>query len=169
MNNDIRHLKREIEAAKALRENLKDIIGDDEQCVHDMVEAETNIHDAIKYAVDLLIEDKISIDGLDNMIDMLSLRRQRLKDRLTNIRTALSSAMEQAGMKKYPHPAVTLSLRKVPPSLVIHEAFLIPSKFWIKQEPKLDKKLILSALKEKEDVPGASLGNGGMTLNVKFS
>jgi Siphovirus Gp157 len=50
--------------------------------------------------------------------------------------------------------------------LILDEAIL-PAKFWKAQDPKLDKKAVLDALKAKEDVPGASLSNGGETISIR--
>ena len=68
--------------------------------------------------------------------------------------------MGQAEMRKMELPQATISLRAVPPKAEITDEALVPSKFWKAQDPKLDKKAVLDALKGKEDVPGASLSNG---------
>ncbi|MGE0857439.1 MAG: siphovirus Gp157 family protein [Hyphomicrobiaceae bacterium] len=43
----------------------------------------------------------------------------------------------------------------------------IPSEFWKPQPPRLDKKVVLDALKAGAVVPGAELSNGGETLSMR--
>jgi hypothetical protein len=161
-------LHREIQAAKTLRAQLADIIGNDEQCSTDMVEAETSIREAIDRAVELLVEDKIALTGLEQMIELLQSRRYRVEARIENMRTAIGVALEQAGLGKYKHPAVTLSLRAVPPSLVVVDEASIPARFFRAADPKLDKRAALTALKDGEAVSGVMMSNGGQALAVKW-
>jgi len=162
-------LYRETEAAKVLLMQIADIVADDDQLAADMVEAETNINEAIDHAVQRLALDFAAMRGLDAMIDDLRKRRDRAEKRIENMRTALAVAMEQAGRKKIERPAVTLSLRSVPPSVVVTEEGDIPSVYWEPQAPKLNKRALLKALKEIRDIPGATLSNGGQTLALKWS
>lgn len=162
-------LHRETEAAKVLRAQIADLIAGDEECAADMVEAETNLDEAIDAAVRQLVGDLASLRGLNAMIDDLGKRRDRIKLRVENMRTALAVAMEQAGKKKVEHPAVTLSLRNKPASVVAVDESLIPAKFWRPSEPTLDKKSLLEALKAKEQIPGAALSNGGQSISLSWS
>lgn len=164
-------LYREMEAAKILLAQIADIIGDDEEAKADVVEGETNLVEAIDLAVQQLVDDMAAIKGLNDYIDRLVNRKERLQDRVANFRAALAVAMEQAGKKKIDHPAVTLSLRAVPASVTVLEEAAIPSKFFKKPEPpapKLDKRAVLEALKAKHDVPGCVLSNGGQTLAMRW-
>lgn len=167
---DINHkLYRETEAAKALRANLADIIGDDEQCAADMVHAETNLNEAIDLAVNMLVEDKMALAGLVSMIDILDGRRHRIEYRMQMTKTALMAALEQAGKKKHEHAAATLTIKPTQPSVVVVDEALIPSAYWVAGEPKLSKKAVAEALKAHVDVPGATMSNGGQTLQTSFS
>ena len=162
-------LYRETEAAKVLLAQMADIIGDDEQLAADTVEGETSLNEAIDAAVQQMIDDKAAIDGLDAMIKRLTERRERIKARMDTMKTALTVAMEQAGRKKFDHGAVTISIRATPASAIITDEAALPSRFFKAQDPKLDKRAVLDALKAKESVPGASLSNGGQTIALKWS
>jgi hypothetical protein len=167
---DIGHtLHRESEAARILLAQIADIIGDDEEAKADAVEGETNLLEAIDLAVQQLVDDMAAIKGLNDYIEKMTARKERLLNRVAHFRTALAAAMEQAGRKKIDHPAVTLSLRAVAPSVAVSDEESIPSKFWKPAAPKLDRKAVLDALKAKEAVPGASLSNGGQTLALTWS
>jgi hypothetical protein len=169
MTDAAHNLYRETQAAKALRANLADVIGDDERFAADAVEGETNLNEAIEMAVQQIVDDMASIKGLNDYIEKFTARKERLQERVANMRTALTVAMEQAGRKKIEHPAVTLSLRASAPSVVVTDEAAIPSRFWAPSEPRLDKRALLAALKEKETVPGAMLSNGGLSLTLTWS
>jgi hypothetical protein len=164
-------LYRETEAAKVLLAQIADIIGDDEEAAADAVEGETNLLEAIDLAVQQLVDDMAAIKGLSDYIDRLVNRKERLQDRVASYRTAIASAMEQAGRKNINHPAVTLSLRAVPVSVTVTDEAEVPSRFFRQPEPpapKLDKKAVLEELKAKKHVPGCCLSNGGVALQLRF-
>lgn len=160
-------LYRETEAAKSFLANLRDIIGDDEQAKADAVEGETNLHEALGGAVERIFALDEMIAGIDTKLAELRTRMTRLDAQRENIRTAICVAMEAGSLKKFEHALATVSLRAVPPKAEIIDEAIIPSKFWKEQDPKLDKKAVLDALKAEEAVPGAVLSNGSMTVSIK--
>lgn len=162
-------LFRETEAAKVLRAQIADLIEGDEECAADMVAGETSLNEAIEAAVSQLADDMSKIKGLNDYIEQFSNRKDRLQERVANMRAALTVAMEQAGLKKFDHCAVTLSLRNTPPAVTVTNEALIPSAYFKASEPRLDKRAVLAALKAKETVPGASLNNGGTSLALTWS
>ena len=168
MNSPAHDLHRETQAAKALRANLADIIGDDLHLGVDLVEGQTELNEAIDAAVQQLVDDNAAIAGLTQMIEGLTERKERISERVKNMRTALAVALEQAGKKKVEHPAVTLSLRATGASVIVTDEALIPAKFFVAAEPKLSKKALGEALKAKETVPGATLSNGGTSLTLTW-
>lgn len=167
---DVSHtLYRESEAAKVLLAQIADIIGDDEEAKADAVEGETNLLEAIDLAVQQLVDDLAAIKGINDYIEKMTARKERLQNRVAHFRTALAAAMEQAGRKKIEHPAVTLSLRAVAASVAVSDEAAIPSEFWVTGAPKLDKRALLAALKDKRQVAGACLSNGSVTLALTWS
>ena len=167
MSDTLMSLRRETEEARALLANLKDIIGDDDQAQADAVEGETSLHEAIASGVARLAEVQTLQLGIDAMVEQLQERGSRFERQRDNIRTAICAAMEAANIKKLELPIATVSLRAVPPKAEIIDEAAIPAKFWKPQDPKLDRKAVLDALKAKETVPGATLSNGGLTISVK--
>jgi hypothetical protein len=164
-------LFRETEAAKTLLAQISDIIGDDDEAKADAVEGETDLLEAIDLAVQQLVDDMATIKGLNDYIEKLTARKERMQERVAHFRTALAAAMDQAGRKKVEHPAVTLSLRAVPQSVSVTDESAIPSRFFTQPEPpapKLDKKALLEALKAKESIAGCTLSNGGTALQLRF-
>lgn len=167
MSDTLHALHVETEAAKALLANLRDIIGDDDQAQADAVEGETSLLEAIEAGLTRLFELNELHSGIAALIASLKDRGERFERQRDSIRTAICAAMEAGNIKKHEFPLATISLRSVPPKAEIIDESAIPAKFWKAQDPKLDKKSVLDALKAKEAVPGAVLSNGGLTVSIK--
>lgn len=166
MSDVVRELTREAEAARTLLLNIRDVIGDDEQAAADAVEGETSFNEACSKAVERNAQLVAYDSALGDQIDALTVRRNRFRKQADGIRTALAAALVQAGIKKLELPVATLSIRPITPSVVVVDEASIPSDFWKRGEPKLDRKALLAALKDKQDIPGATLSNGGETLAI---
>jgi hypothetical protein len=161
----------EIEATRALLANYRDILADDEEAQADMVEGETNLHDAIRRALVRVAEIKAMCEGIEDLATRLGERRARLQQQDKSLRVALCSAMELAGLKRLETDVATISRKATPPAVVITAEAEIPSTFWKKQDPKLDMRALLAALKEADEagktIPGAVLSNGGETVSIR--
>lgn len=164
---DIRRtLKEESEAARSLLLNLRDILADDDEAKADTIEGETNLIEAIGSAVARLNEIEVLSESIKEYAGSLAKRKARLEDQADHIRAAILAAMSIAEIRKLELPIATLSVASTPPkALPIIEAE-IPSQFWKRQDPKLDLRALLAALKEGP-VPGAELSNGGESLKIK--
>lgn len=165
---DIRRtLKDETEAARALLANIHDVVGDDDEAILGTVEGETNLIEVITRAVERLDELESHDEALAGLVKSYNARRDRLQNQGELLRAAISVALEAAGLKRLELPQATLTIKATPPSAVITDEAALPSKFWKPSDPKLDKRAVLAALKEGETVPGATLSNGGTTLQVR--
>jgi len=166
--NIVGDLRRETEAARGLLANMRDIIGDDDEVVASTIEGETNLLEAIGQGVKRLAELDALMAATKTLIDGLRERQQRFDNQYGLIRDALAVAMESGEVKKIELPLATISLKRVPPSAIVGDEWLIPEKFWKPQAPTLDKRAVLEALKAGEVIPGATLSNGGQSLNLRF-
>jgi len=155
------------EASRSLLANIRDVIGDDEDMAFVAVEGETGLIEAISAAVDRMAELKAHCEALEIQIKNLKERHSRFEEQASRIKAAIHVAMGHAELRKLELPQATLSVRAVAPSVEVTDEALIPAKFWVTQDPKLDKKALLAALKAKEQVPGAQLSNGGETLAIR--
>ena len=169
MSDHIRALHDESAAAKALIESLNHLLADDEQATADAIEGETNLNEAIADAVKRLLELETLQASIAGMVDKLEARSSRFKDQHARIREAISMAMEAAGIRKAELSIATISLRPTPPKVEVTDEQSIPAVFWKTGEPRLDKRAVMDALKEKQDVPGAMLSNGGVSISVRMS
>lgn len=160
-------LEQEKRAAEALRETLGKLPGMDEETVRDSIEGETDLHGAISGAVDMLTDTEVMVEGLDAKIGELQARQKRYEDRRDFLRAAIEQAMVIGNLKKLELPEATLSLGNRAPGLVITDESLVPASFWKQPDPVLDKAAIKAALKEKQQVPGVTLGNGTISLTIR--
>lgn len=163
-----RALEVEGEVARSLLANINAVLADDEEATLHAIEGETNLIEAITSAVERVQDLEAMADATKSRLDDLKARRDRFDRQAENIRTALVAALGAVEMRKLELPVATLTIKAVPPKAVINSDADIPAKYWKPQDPKLDLKAITDALKAKELVPGASLSNGGSTLQVRF-
>lgn len=155
------------EAARNLLLNIKDVVEDDAELIETAIEGETSLKEAISAAVDRILELDAYEEAIAAQVKALSERKERFAHQSERIKSAIHVAMGQAELRKMELAVATLGVRAVPAKCEILDESMIPSKFWKAQEPKLDKKAVLDALKAKEDVPGAVLSNGGETLSLR--
>lgn len=162
-------IAKQIAAAKALRETLAIALGDDADTMRDMIEGETSLHEAIASVMASIREDEMMSVGIGVMMDDLKKRLVRLNERISRKRTAVEQAMIIGELRSLELPDATLTIKAVPPKLEIVDEASVPAKFWFSREPELDRKAIKAALKDGEAVPGATLGNGSVTLQIRRS
>lgn len=162
-----RTLKDEADAARALLASIAAAIGDDEQAAVDAIEGETTLIEAVDASLNRLAEIEALRDSIGALIKTYQDRTGRLDNQSEQIRAALCLAMSTAGVKKLERPAGTLSLRSTPPKAIITSEVEVPSRFFVDQAPKLDKRAVLDALKSGEKIAGAELSNGGETIALR--
>lgn len=162
-------LEHETRAAEALRAALSKMPDMDEATIADMVEGETNLHETIAKVMTLLSETEIMIVGLDDKLGGYNARKQRYVERKNYLRAMIEQAMVVGEIDGLELPDATLSLSHRKGGVVVVDETKIPSAFWRKPDPEVDKSKIAEALKEGVEVPGATLGNGTVTLTVRRS
>ena len=161
-------LKWETEAAKMLKVHLTALgVYGDEVAVHDAIEGETNLFEALSDAARQTGEDEAFIEALKAHEKQTKERRERLEKRVDAVYAAIGVAMDTAGEKKCETPFGTIGVRPGNPKAIIIEEADIPAKFWVPQDPKLDKTAVKKALQEKEEVPGAHLSNGEAIVSIR--
>lgn len=153
--------------ARNLLADMRDLLGDDADLIATTIDGETKLTEVASKALGRILELNGMMDGIASMMASLKDRGERLERQRDTLRTLLGVAMETGCIKRLETPLATASLRAVAPKAEIIDEAAIPARFWKPQEPKLDKKAVLDALKAKEPVPGATLSNGGMTVSIK--
>ena len=94
-------------------------------------------------------------------------RISRFAARADKKRELLTSVMERADLRKLTEADFTVSLRRVPPPLVVIDEQAIPESYWVPQPARLDRQSLLAALRGGRDVHGAILGNAALSLAVR--
>lgn len=160
-------LAREMNAARALKESLADILRDDPDFFPEAVEGETNLLEMIDALVLSIRQDGALHAATADLAETLTARMERIEKRIGAKRALVLQAMELAEIQKRECPAGTVSTKAVPPKLEIVDSVAIPDIYWLAQPPKLDRKAVLADLKAGQTVPGAALSNGGRTIQVR--
>ena len=163
---ETRRLQREIAAAEAIKAGIRDLT-DDTDAIRDTLEGETELHPMIRAMLLSIEDDQLMVDGAKARIEDLSERKRRFEGRIEAKRTLVEQAMTVAEIEKVETDLATVSLRAVPPKLIVGEDADLPSRFFIPQPPKRDDAAIKAALKAGEIIPGAALSNGGRSISIR--
>lgn len=157
---------RQAEAARMVLAQYADILGEDAQAKTDMIEGETSLVEAVTAALARIAEIDALEVGLKQILQNAKSRLDRLQAQRDLLRTSIGTALEVAEEGKLETPLATVSVKKIPAKVEIIDETLIPDRFWTRQDPTLNRKAIGDALKAKEEVPGAVMGNGGSTIQI---
>ena len=159
-------LERATAAAKALADAMRT---DDDELIADMIEGSTDAMEGVSRLLRWMAERQAYIAALKEAANDMAERRKRFEAGVDTARTALATFMDAVSLTKIERPEATISLRPASPS-VVYAADFDPEGFpeelrrW-KCEP--DKPAVKAALDAGEEVPGATLSNGGTVLTVR--
>ncbi|MEI9428653.1 siphovirus Gp157 family protein [Mesorhizobium sp. Cs1299R1N3] len=195
----------QIEAAKRLiadmrEQNGADIFDGDEGFLIDAIEGETSLIEVITAALNSRDEDLMMLTGIEAKQEELATRKKRLEATAERKKSLIEKAMLAAEIKTLPLPVATLSISNRAPGLLVVEESDIPSAYFKTPEPpapKLDKKALTSALRDRKakldaaieaakafddeerkaaieaaakafpPIPGAELDNGSVSLAIR--
>lgn len=165
-----RNLEREMQAAQALKAALIATYDEDQidgVTFRDAIEGETNLHEMIAGVMDSILECGIQEAGLREMITKLKARLDRVELQQSRLRACLEQALIVGEIKTMVLPDATITLKNTPPKVEIVNDMDIPAKFWDDRPPVLSRSRLSDALKAGETVPGATMSNGGVTLQIR--
>jgi hypothetical protein len=150
----------------AMKTRLLEVFDDiDDQTLADTMEGCTDFREVVAAMAEQAERDALMADLLKQRIKDLTARKSRYEAREETVRREIQRGMEETGVRKIELPECTLSLRSVPPSVIIIDESLLPDDFCtIVRKP--DRKSIKAALEDGE-VPGAMMSNGGTALSVR--
>lgn len=160
-------LSNEALIARDLMAIIAESIEGDEQAAVDMIEGETDLLEALERAVSEIRDCTIIATGCEDAINTLTARKRRAENRKGVIRAAIEQAMVTADQKSIQLPTATLTVSNRKGKPIISEMSEIPSKFFKQPPPVLDRTALADALRNNESVPGASLGNGTVSLTIR--
>lgn len=89
----------------------------------------------------------------------LSERRRSLENNVKRLKQSLEDMMINNDKRRIKTDLFSFNIQKNPPSIKVTDEEMIPSKFYIEQKPKLNRKELLKELKEN-DILGVELTQG---------
>lgn len=149
-------------------ENLKiayPTLLEDEEAWSASLESETSFNDLLTTIVKRIDDTKALVIGTKDRFEELKARKDRLEHRIEALRTLAMKLMESAELAKVELPLATLSLRAVPPSVIIVDEDNLPD-IACKFERKPDKTKIKELL-ATGPVSGAVMSNGSRTISIR--
>lgn len=162
-----RDLEKEIAAARIVRDHVAQLAGDDPDFIRDAIEGETSLIEIVAALAAADGEDDAIIEGINIYQKKLTDRKSRIEIRKDIRRALIASAMDLAELKKLETPAGTISLKAVAPKAIVNDESAIPSEYFETPPPRLNKTALTAALKEGRDILGATLSNGGSTIQIR--
>lgn len=159
-----------------------------------MNDAESDVDRFIGKIIEIIQIGQADCEGLKNYLRKLTDRKKRLEDRTARLRTLLASVVTELPGRVYRHPLAHVRAFDVDPRVIVTDESVIPSTYWIAQDPKLneiairkhllERKMQIDLLKECQssnerrvrlaqidrefpDVAGASLGNGEISIRIR--
>ena len=108
------------------------------------------------------------IDAIDVEIKRLQQMKKNITSKAENLKDYLRENMEANGINKIECPLFTILCKKPNDAVMVTNADLIPDEYTtVKTTIAPDKKAILTALKNGEDIPGVELSKAKSPLQIK--
>ena len=153
---------------KAVRERLRTEDPQiDDQCLADTLEGLSDLPEILTAIVRAALTDEALANGLKGRIGEMEDRLARLRDRAAKRRQVVRDTMVGLDLKKLEAPDFTASVRPGMPSLIVIEPTEVPSLYWEPGEPRLNRKELLSDLKQGAQITGAVLSDPDPVLSVR--
>lgn len=156
---------RQVDQIKAIRESIR-AVTDDEDAIRDTLEGETDIAGLVRALLLSVEDDQAMVDGCDARIADLRDRKERFASRIEAKRGLVHQALALSGQRKIEMDIATVSLRAVPPKVIVTNESDLPSSCF-KTTVRVDLAALGKMLKDGADVPGARLDNGGETVSIR--
>jgi len=149
-----RDLEKELAAAGALKHQLKEAFAGEEQDIallRDMIEGETDLDGAVDKVLEQMALDVAAVQGLEKFESTMAARRKRISDRVETMRTMLRNALEILEQQNFDRPIARVTLRPVPPKLLITDEAAVPTRYFKQSDPELSKADLTRDLKDRRD------------------
>lgn len=150
-------------------QNLKvsnpEVLEDDETWLL-ALESETNVEELLTQIVRQIEDTKALVVGTKDRFEELKARKDRFESRVESLRALAFKLMEAAELPKLELPEATLSIRSVPPSVMVTDEEKLPDiacKFERKPDKAKIKELLASGW-----VAGATMSNGSKSLSIRI-
>lgn len=151
--------------------NLYELSAAYQEVVEEIESGGDNLEDTLESLEDA-IEDKAEnyakvmknieaqIEAIKNEEKRLADRRKSLESSVKRLKDSLYESMKLTETKRIKSELFTFNIQNNPPSLNIEKEDAIPFEYYIPQQPKLDKKELLNAIKNGLEIEGVSIKQG---------
>lgn len=156
------------EEIRRMSDNIRAMVGDDEDCFLDTLDGETDAMDVLGKLIQERQEMKANEAAVKDLAKTYQERAARLNAKADAISQTIGHLLDAIGSKKVAHPLATVSRTKARQSVLVTNPEEIPTQLTkVKRSP--DLAAIKEQLEAGEFVPGAEikLGNPGVTVRVK--
>ena len=129
---------------------------------------EDSFDDKASNIVKLVSSLSVDVDGIDKELKRLQAMKKTITNNQDRLKEYLRYNMEITGISKIKHSLFSITLGKPTVTAEIIDIDFLPDSFVNTDVViKADKKAILKALKDGQDVPGAVLSTGKSRLLIK--
>lgn len=153
-----------------IAQNYREVAGlDDPEKVKDTLDMiEGEFTDKASNILAIIQNGNSDLAALELQISRLSAMKKSITSVQDKLKDYLRHNMEATGITKIEHPLFKVSLGKGQPVCEVMDVEQLPDQFVsVRQSITPDKKAILSALKQGEQIPGAKLSIGKSKLTIK--
>lgn len=141
-------------------------LAEDEELLKDTLEGNTRLHEIMEKFLSSMRENETLAEAVSQRVGKLRERQTRLTHRAQFYRTLMYRLLERTGVKSISLPEAKISVVNSPDKVIVTDESAIPDAFCrITKEP--NKTAIKNALKSGTIIPGATLSNGGTTIQVR--
>lgn len=121
--------------------------------------------ESIDEAIELKADNTAKlIRSMENNVNEFKEEEKRLKERRTTIennikriKERLEHDLKEAGVNKVIGQTFTIAIQKNPVAVFFEDESFIPKDYYVDQEPKLNKRALLEALKAGVEIPNVEL------------
>ncbi|MFC4172672.1 siphovirus Gp157 family protein [Microvirga sp. GCM10011540] len=159
---NVAQIEREIETLIAAYPEL----AEDETLRADMIAGSTKVEEVLSSLAGRILDAQAMATAIVKRKNDLDARLAACERREEAYRSLSLRIMNAASLRKMPLPEATLSIRAVPPAVIISDEEQIPAEF-TKTKVSPDRTKIKDALAAGAEVPGAYLSNGSESLSVR--
>lgn len=164
------NLQAEITTYQAMKERLLaefPELADDDRTLHDTLDGECSLTDAIIAIVRSAEFDRSLVAALSIRMEELKQRQERLERRIESKRAIVADAMEKVVIRKLECAECTISLRHLADKVIVTDEAQIPDEYKVTPPPKVSLSAIKAAMAEGKEIPGAVKSNGGVGLTIR--
>lgn len=128
--------------------------------------SETSLDEALEALIDSIGRDKELVTGAGARIKEIQERKSRVEMRIEAARALIQKLMTLAGVTRREMPEATVTLRTVPPKLVVTDPDALPD-IACKTIRKPDMEKIKELWAREPLIAGVTMDNGGKSLTIR--